>query len=90
MYLLCCDLSPFRFHFVTPCNLKHPRTTEKNTRRQFQRGKRREFHFHRRNNNTSASFNSPRVCRVALTIAYDYTTPRDGPKTESRRPDKRS
>jgi len=31
-------------------------------------------------------FNAPRVRCVVLTIVYDYTTPRDGPKTKYRRP----
>lgn len=31
-------------------------------------------------------FNASRVCCVVLTIVYDYTTPRDGPKTKCRRP----
>lgn len=62
---------------------------EKIIGRPFARDKRHAFDF-RRGNNAAARFNASRVRRVALTIAYDYTTPRDGPKTESRRPDKRS
>lgn len=71
-------------------NVSRPgRLTGENIGRRFTRDKRHAFDFHRRNN-TAARFNASRVRRVALTIAYDYTTPRDGPKTESRRPDKRS
>lgn len=52
--------------------------------------KRRAFDSHR-GINTAASFNAPRVCHVVLTIAYDYTTLRDGPKTRvPGKSDKRS